>query len=143
MNRRFLVAGQFVRARRGNVVRQLAAAFPQQAPPLLQIGLGVDGGDDRETGARRDLVQLHAETGMAVLVSGFSVMAVIDADTHVIETQDTWDFLEGNDKRFRPVAVTSDDGKNTPFWLVDGHIIDREIGDETIDLVDVLEIKGD
>ena len=71
-------------------------------------------------------------------------MAVIDADTHVIETSDTWDFLEGNDKRYRPVAVTSEDGKNTPYWLVDGHIIDREIGDETIplDVRTLRDLKG-
>ncbi|MDX2223603.1 MAG: amidohydrolase family protein [Rhodospirillaceae bacterium] len=61
-------------------------------------------------------------------------LPVIDADTHVIECDDTWEFLEGNDRKYRPRAVTADDGSGTAFWLIDGHYIDREIGDESIPL---------
>ncbi|MDX2221737.1 MAG: hypothetical protein SFV21_03245, partial [Rhodospirillaceae bacterium] len=61
-------------------------------------------------------------------------LPVIDADTHVIECDDTWEFLEGNDRKYRPRAVTADEGSGTAFWLIDGHYIDREIGDESIPL---------
>ena len=29
-------------------------------------------------------------------------MTVIDADTHVIETDHTWDYLDPSEKQFRP-----------------------------------------
>ena len=35
-------------------------------------------------------------------------MLSIDADAHVIECEKTWDYLEGSDKRYRPVAITVD-----------------------------------
>jgi hypothetical protein len=59
-------------------------------------------------------------------------MAIVDADTHVIECEDTWSYLEGDEKRFRPKPVTTDSGDK--YWLVDGHIIDREVGDASIPL---------
>ena len=33
-------------------------------------------------------------------------MAVIDADTHVIETEHTWDYLDPSEQQFRPIVVT-------------------------------------
>jgi len=33
-------------------------------------------------------------------------MAVIDADTHVIETDHTWSFLEPSEQRFRPFVIS-------------------------------------
>ena len=33
-------------------------------------------------------------------------MAVIDADTHVIETEHTWDYMEPAEQQFRPLVVT-------------------------------------
>ena len=35
-------------------------------------------------------------------------MLSIDADAHVIETEKTWDYLEGTDRRYRPVPITVD-----------------------------------
>jgi len=35
-------------------------------------------------------------------------MLSIDADAHVIECEKTWDYLEGNDKRYRPVPIAVD-----------------------------------
>lgn len=61
-------------------------------------------------------------------------MKVIDADTHVIECEDTWDFLEGADKRYRPKAVETTGDATSLYWLIDGHIIDREVGDDSIPL---------
>lgn len=57
-------------------------------------------------------------------------MAIIDADTHVIECDETWSFLEGNDQKYRPKPVETPAGEK--YWLVDGHILDREIGDPGI-----------
>src|SRR5690242_13601736 len=54
-------------------------------------------------------------------------MAVIDADAHVIETERTWDFLEGADTRFRPEGIREEqpDGRIREFWLIDGRKLRR------------------
>ena len=47
-------------------------------------------------------------------------MAVIDADTHVDETEDTWEYLLPSERQFRPTCVTDDrDGKR--YWIIDGN----------------------
>ena len=62
-------------------------------------------------------------------------MIVIDADTHVIETEHTWDYMEGANRRFVPVPIkaTSGDGKQQEFWLIDGRLSPRRqnIGHDT------------
>ena len=52
-------------------------------------------------------------------------MPAIDADAHVIETEHTWDYLEGRDKRFRPVPVSVDmpEGGTSNFWVINGKLI--------------------
>ncbi|MBV8086237.1 MAG: amidohydrolase family protein [Chloroflexi bacterium] len=58
----------------------------------------------------------------------------IDVDAHVIETERTWDYLEGEDRRFRPIGevVETLDGPRE-FWLIDGRLVRRRqnIGRET------------
>ena len=49
-------------------------------------------------------------------------MPVIDADTHVIETERTWEYMEGPDKAFRPDGIVAH-GKE--YWLVDGRVLPR------------------
>jgi uncharacterized protein len=49
-------------------------------------------------------------------------MPVIDADTHVIETERTWEYMEGPDKAFRPEGITV---RGKEFWLVDGRVLPR------------------
>src|SRR5437867_3220568 len=51
-----------------------------------------------------------------------SIMLVIDADAHVIEGEDTWDFLEGDDRKYRPTIVASPEQPDRGFWLIDGQI---------------------
>jgi uncharacterized protein len=52
-------------------------------------------------------------------------MLAIDADAHVIETEHTWDYLEGRDKRFRPVPISPGmpSGKTQNFWIINGKLI--------------------
>ena len=52
-------------------------------------------------------------------------MLTIDADAHVIECEKTWDYLEGDDKRYRPVAIAVDmpTGKTQNFWIIGGRLI--------------------
>jgi uncharacterized protein len=47
-------------------------------------------------------------------------MPVIDADAHVIETERTWSYLEGDDRQYRPVLSLPTDGSGREMWLVDG-----------------------
>jgi len=51
-------------------------------------------------------------------------MPTIDADAHVIETDRTWDYMDGADAEFRPVLASPNvDGKKD--WLIDGKIYSR------------------
>lgn len=53
-------------------------------------------------------------------------MAMIDADTHVIESQAIWDLLDPSLRRRRPILVKIPEdtiyGDRNAFWLVDGRI---------------------
>ncbi len=51
-------------------------------------------------------------------------MATIDADTHVVETERTWDYLDPSDSHFRPIVVTVKDksGEDKDFWLIEGKL---------------------
>lgn len=65
-------------------------------------------------------------------------MPVIDADTHVDETEETWAYLDPADMGFRPVTVTQDvpgGSDQTPrgynrYWLIDGQLRLRRIRDD-------------
>ncbi|HEX9444282.1 MAG TPA: amidohydrolase family protein [Candidatus Binatia bacterium] len=52
-------------------------------------------------------------------------MPTIDADTHVIETERTWEFMEGDDARHRPALVSMESGRK--LWLIDGRIFSRGV----------------
>ncbi|HZT06525.1 MAG TPA: amidohydrolase family protein [Chloroflexota bacterium] len=47
-------------------------------------------------------------------------MQVIDADAHVIETERTWSYMEGDDRRFRPVLSLPTDETGREMWMIDG-----------------------
>jgi len=38
-------------------------------------------------------------------------MLRIDADAHVLETEKTWEYMEGDDRKFRPQIVISTAGR--------------------------------
>lgn len=66
-------------------------------------------------------------------------MAVIDADTHVDETEATWSKLEGRDVRFGPltmapsedeIARSQGDPHRSRFWLVEGRVQVRAVRDD-------------
>lgn len=69
-------------------------------------------------------------------------MGAIDADAHVIETVQTWSYLEGEERRFTPQLMTqnfgaellSNEGIAVPdFWVIEGraHGKDRNVGSNT------------
>lgn len=69
-------------------------------------------------------------------------MGAIDADAHVIETVETWSFLEGEERRFTPQLMTQSFGAELlsnegsavrDFWVVEGraHGKDRNVGSDT------------
>ena len=48
-------------------------------------------------------------------------MLTIDADAHVLETEKTWEYMDGADKKFQPKVVGSPTGDSPDeYWLVDG-----------------------
>ena len=61
-------------------------------------------------------------------------MGVIDADTHVDETEDTWNWLDEQEQAFKPTTgYPSNPDPNRPpsrYWLVDGHRQPRNFRDD-------------
>lgn len=57
-------------------------------------------------------------------------MPVIDADTHVDETEETWEFLKGEDRAFTPATIINNPPSvegETPrgynrYWVIDGQL---------------------
>jgi predicted TIM-barrel fold metal-dependent hydrolase len=49
-------------------------------------------------------------------------MHIVDADAHVLETEETWDYMSSSAASFRPVVVKVDSrkGSEEEFWLIDG-----------------------
>ena len=49
------------------------------------------------------------------------IVLTIDADAHVLETEQTWEYMDGAERKYRPqiVATSGADSKNE-YWLVDG-----------------------
>ena len=52
-------------------------------------------------------------------------MPIIDADTHVDETEATWEYLREFEQEFKPITQHPSrvDPKKNPsrYWLIDGH----------------------
>ena len=61
-------------------------------------------------------------------------MAIIDADTHVDETEDTWEYMEEADRQFKPTTAypskTNPALPPTRYWLIDGRRQLRFIRDD-------------
>jgi predicted TIM-barrel fold metal-dependent hydrolase len=61
-------------------------------------------------------------------------MLRIDADAHVLETEKTWEFMDGAERKYRPQVVGPTDGSsNDEYWLVDGtlRLKSRNVGKNT------------
>ncbi len=52
----------------------------------------------------------------------------IDADAHVIETDRTWEFMEGEYARYKPVTVAPVEGESKRLsWIIDGKLKPRRV----------------
>lgn len=47
-------------------------------------------------------------------------MLTIDADAHVIETERTWDYLDPQDRKYRPILAAPEGDSRRQRWLIDG-----------------------
>jgi predicted TIM-barrel fold metal-dependent hydrolase len=71
--------------------------------------------------------------------SGIMAPLIIDADTHVDESESTWEALEGVNAKYLPVTVEPTmeevdraglDASSARWWLVEGRLQSRKIRDE-------------
>ena len=46
----------------------------------------------------------------------------IDADAHVIESEQTWDHLDEADRQYRPFLFTNPERPASRYWVIDGRI---------------------
>ena len=66
-------------------------------------------------------------------------MPTIDADAHVIESEETWKYMEGSEAEFRPKLINAQNGKRT--WLIDGKEFPRGGNVNRKIPTDVLEMR--
>ncbi|NIO07426.1 MAG: hypothetical protein GTO40_05265, partial [Deltaproteobacteria bacterium] len=52
-------------------------------------------------------------------------MATIDADSHMIETDATWKYMEGPDAKYKPFSVISESDPSRKFWIIEGKARNR------------------
>ena len=56
------------------------------------------------------------------------MQVIIDSDCHVIESDQTWEYLDPQDIEFKPKAVDNPDRPDRPLWVIDGHARQRPFG---------------
>jgi len=49
-------------------------------------------------------------------------VAVVDADAHVVESAQTWEYLDPEDRKHRPVPLEVQGDTPLQYWLVDGKV---------------------
>ena len=45
-------------------------------------------------------------------------LQIIDADTHVLETERTWDYLEPAEEKYRPQLFSSPANPTRQYWVI-------------------------
>lgn len=55
-------------------------------------------------------------------------MPTIDADCHVIESDQTWAYLDADDEQYRPQSYKDPERPDRPLWVIDGDKRDRPFG---------------
>ena len=71
-------------------------------------------------------------------------MLSIDADAHVIETEETWAAMTGGMAKYRPRIVLPTDG-GQQYWLVDGRAFSRRVNVNRqipADIIEMRDIEG-
>ena len=78
-------------------------------------------------------------------------MRIIDADTHVDETEDTWEYLQPDEQAYKPTTgyPPNPDPSRPParYWLVDGRRHLRFIRDDavtrtTVEKRELMDVPG-
>ena len=46
-------------------------------------------------------------------------LQIIDADTHVLETERTWDYLEPAEEKYRPQLFSSPADPTRQYWVIE------------------------
>lgn len=48
---------------------------------------------------------------------------IIDANAHVVDIEQTWSYMEGSDKKFRPQLFSSAENSATQYWFCEGKAV--------------------
>src|SRR5438045_9279645 len=79
-------------------------------PPINPLPLILHGGQRPDLAKRRNLMAAPAK------------VAVVDADAHVVESAQTWEYLDPEDRKHRPVPLEVQGDTPLQYWLVDGKV---------------------
>lgn len=58
-----------------------------------------------------------------MLTIGGEQVLVIDSDAHVIESENTWSYLEPSEQKYRPLLVGSEQDPERQYWVLDDKVI--------------------
>ncbi len=70
-------------------------------------------------------------------IGGEQVLA-IDSDAHVIESENTWGYLEPSEEKYRPLLMRSDEDPTHQYWVLDDKIIGFRFPNLTAQELDAL-----
>lgn len=66
-------------------------------------------------------------------------MPIIDADAHVVETEQTWSYLEGSEKKYQPTTklMTDWSGPANEVWVLGDHVLGSKFNAATEERAEV------
>src|SRR4029434_6276411 len=67
----------------------------------------------------KEVFMITVTTAERGLVSKTKYM-VIDSDSHVVETERTWQFMDPDDEKYRPVLAAHPTDPHTQCWIING-----------------------
>src|SRR5713226_578476 len=73
-----------------------------------------------------------------MLTIGGEKILAIDTDAHVIETEQTWSYLQPHEERYRPLLVASEKHRTREYWVVMDKIAGFRFPNQTAQELDEL-----
>lgn len=67
---------------------------------------------------------------------------VIDSDAHVVETEQTWDYLDAADKKYRPRLFGPPEDPTRQYWVLDGKVLRFRFATPTEQQLDDMSAKA-
>jgi len=64
--------------------------------------------------------EAHMLTASTEVFAANEKYMIIDSDSHVVETERTWQFMDPEDEMYRPVLAPHPTDPRTQWWIING-----------------------